>query len=267
PEWAAPVVWHNPPISWAELERRLSGRSAQRSTDQPIPDTAEPPIDSPAEHTELPYGQLPYGQLPYAELPYAELHCHSSYSFLDGCSDPDELITEAARLKLHGLALTDHDGFAGAPLFAEAAAQHQVRTVYGAELSLGMHEPQNGIADPHGTHLLVLARGAEGYHRLAAAITDANLRGEQKGVPRYDIDELADYGRDHWVILTGCRKGAVRQALDSGGRAAAGHRIDELTDMFGTENVLVELTDHGSPLDSDINDALADLAASRTLAT
>jgi len=246
------VAWHNPPISWAELERRLSGRSAQRSTDQPIPDTAEPPIGSPVEHTEL---------------PYAELHCHSSYSFLDGCSDPDELITEAARLKLHGLALTDHDGFAGAPLFAEAAAQHQVRTVYGAELSLGVNEPQNGIADPHGTHLLVLARGAEGYHRLAAAITDANLRGEQKGVPRYDIDELADYGRDHWVILTGCRKGAVRQALDSGGRTAAGHRIDELTDMFGTENVLVELTDHGSPLDSDINDALADLAASRTLAT
>lgn len=245
------MAWHNPRISWAELERRLSGRPAGRSTEQPpIPDAVEPP--APAEH---------------AELPYAELHCHSSYSFLDGCSDPEELVAEAARLKLHALALTDHDGFAGAPLFAEAAADHQMRTVYGAELSLGMNEPQNGIADPHGTHLLVLARGAEGYHRLAAAITDANLRGEQKGVPHYDIDELADYGRDHWVVLTGCRKGAVRQALASGGRTAAGQRIDELTDIFGTENVLVELTDHGSPLDSDINDTLADLAAARTLPT
>src|SRR5699024_3780544 len=165
------------------------------------------------------------------------------------------------------LALTDHDGFAGAPLFDEAAAEHQMRTVYGAERSLDLGGPQNGIADPAGSHLLVLARGVEGYHRLAAAITDANLRGGQKGVPSYDVNELAAYGRDHWMILTGFRKGAVRQALAADRRTAAGARLDQLTALFGADNVLVELTDHGSPLDSDVNDALADLAASRTLAT
>src|SRR5262245_26363544 len=38
---------------------------------------------------------------------YAELHTHSSFSFLDGASSPEELVEQAARLGLSGLALTD----------------------------------------------------------------------------------------------------------------------------------------------------------------
>ena len=45
---------------------------------------------------------------------YAELHAHSAFSFLDGVSLPERLVTEAVRLGLSGLALTDHDGFHGA---------------------------------------------------------------------------------------------------------------------------------------------------------
>ena len=54
-------------------------------------------------------------------VPYAELHCHSNFSFLDGASDPEELIEEAVRLGLDALAITDHDGFYAASRFAEAA--------------------------------------------------------------------------------------------------------------------------------------------------
>ena len=91
------------------------------------------------------------------------------------------------------------------------------QTVFGAELSLGLTGPQNGEADPEGAHLLVLARKEEGYHRLAMAITAAQLRGGEKGKPQYDLDDLAARAGGHWLILTGCRKGAVRQALDAGG--------------------------------------------------
>ena len=38
-----------------------------------------------------------------------------------------------------------------------------VATVFGAELSLGLSAPQNGVADPEGSHLLLLARDPEGY--------------------------------------------------------------------------------------------------------
>lgn len=72
-----------------------------------------------------------------SSVAYAELHAHSAYSFLDGASTPEELVEEAARLGLCALALTDHDGLYGAVRFAEAAAELDVRTVFGAELSLG----------------------------------------------------------------------------------------------------------------------------------
>ena len=146
-------------------------------------------------------------------MPYAELHCHSNFSFLDGVNDPEELIEEAVRLGLDALAITDHDGFYAASRFAEAAAAYPLRTIYGAELSLGLTEPQNGVADPEGQHLLVLAQGVAGYHRLSAAITEAQLRGDEKGRPLYDLDELAAQADGHWLVLTGCRKGAVRSAL------------------------------------------------------
>src|SRR5690606_19553024 len=118
-------------------------------------------------------------------LPYAELHAHSSFSFLDGASSPEELLEEAERLGLDALAIVDHDTLAGIVRFAEAAENSSVATVFGAELSLGLSGPQNGEPDPEGTHLVVLARGQEGYHRLASALTEANLRGGEKGRPLY----------------------------------------------------------------------------------
>ena len=178
-------------------------------------------------------------------VPYAELHCHSNFSFLDGVNDPEELIEEAVRLGLDALAITDHDGFYAASRFAEAAAAYDLRTIYGAELSLDLTVPQNGVADPEGQHLLVLARGVQGYHRLAGAITQAQLRGDEKGRPSYDLEELGAQAGGDWLIMTGCRKGAVRQALAASGPAAAADELDRLTALFGHDHVLVELIDHG----------------------
>src|ERR1700719_2400478 len=87
---------------------------------------------------------------PAGTTPWAELHCHSSFSFLDGAATPGELVAEAARLGLEVLALTDHDGMYGVPQFAQAAARLRDRgirlgTVFGAELSLDLPSPQTGV--------------------------------------------------------------------------------------------------------------------------
>ena len=62
---------------------------------------------------------------------YGELHAHSGFSFLDGASDPEELVVEATRLGLSGLALCDHDGLYGVVRFAEAARALGLRTIFG----------------------------------------------------------------------------------------------------------------------------------------
>ena len=241
--------WNNPAMHWKELERRLSG----------LPGADDAPV-SRRKHSSPQARPI---ERPASVTPYAELHCHSHFSFLDGASSPAELVEEAVRLGLHALAITDHDGFHGAPMLAEAAAAYDLPTVFGAELSLGLSGPQNGVPDPEGTHLLVLARGVEGYHRLAAAMTDAHLRGDEKGRPVYDLDELGERGRGHWAVLTGCRKGAVGQALSRGGEAAAAEALDRLSALFGVEHVLVELSPR--PGADTTNAALARLAGAAGL--
>ncbi|WP_183092967.1 error-prone DNA polymerase [Nocardioides stalactiti] len=236
--------WNNPPVPWREIERRLSGRTPGVE-DAPVSRRKRPTID---------VHDLAEVVRPETVTPYAELHCHSHFSFLDGASSPVDLVTEAARLGLTGLAITDHDNFAGAPLFAEASSAYGVPSIYGAELSLGLRGPQNGVPDPEGRHLLVLARGVEGYHRLAAAMTEAHLRGDEKGRPAYDLDELSELGRDHWLVLTGCRKGWRTPEA-----------VDELVARFGRDNVVVELSGHGKPGDDEVNDRLAALARAKTL--
>ena len=205
---------------------------------------------------------------------YAELHCHSNFSFLDGASYPEELVSEAARLDLAALALTDHDGLYGVVRFAEAAKEVGVPAVFGAELTVAGHgpdsagvpaAPRTGTPDPPGSHLVVIARGPEGYSRLARAISEGHLAGGEKGRPRHDIDRLAELAGGHFLILTGCRKGAVPAALVEAGPVAAAREIDRLVDRFGRESVVVELFDHDDPLDSARNDALAALAVHRDL--
>jgi error-prone DNA polymerase len=124
-----------------------------------------------------------------------------------------------------------------------------------------------GEADPPGEHLVVLARSPEGYARLCRAISTAQLAGGEKGLPRTSLEEVAAIGTGgepagsgHWQVLTGCRKGAVPRALEADGPAAAARALERLVDAFGVERVAVELWDHGHPLDSARNDALARLA-------
>ncbi|MEJ1230696.1 MAG: error-prone DNA polymerase [Galbitalea sp.] len=271
-------------MPWSELERALSSRRRPGTPPAGVDGGDSPgwtnkrtpyvPIEVPDGEAdgEAPSPELVNPEPPapvVATVPYAELHAHSNYSFLDGASSPEELLEEATRLGLHGLALTDHDGFYGIVRMAEAAEHYAVKTIFGAELSLGLSKPQNGAPDPEGSHLLVLARGEEGYHRLAGALTSAQLAGAEKGKPRYDLAGLAGVAGGHWSILTGCRKGRVRQALLRGGATSgeelAGREVDHLLDLFGRDNVIVELFDHGDPLASTHNDVLARIAAARGL--
>lgn len=258
--------WHNPPLPWSEYERLL--REASRPGSSPPPGAG--PGDSPAWSSHRAPYQPPVDATEGSEedtVAYAELHVHSSFSFLDGASSPESLVAEAARKRLHAIALTDHDGFYGIVRFAEAAQAHQVSTVYGAELSLGPPTSRTEHPDPPGPHLLVLARGPDGYHQLAASLTDAHLASGEKGLVRYDLDLLTDRLRDRAVVLTGCRKGSVRAALH-GATVPSGAQVEEaerelvaLVDRFGKDSVVVELFDQQHPLDSVHNDVLYSLAS------
>ncbi|MEL7209377.1 MAG: PHP domain-containing protein, partial [Actinomycetota bacterium] len=177
--------WRNPDVPWRELERRLSNGSGGRAVGAPWPEGDGG--DSPAWSRKRGPYEAPAVVRGSSQVRYAELHCHSNFSFLDGASHPEELAEEAVRLGLEAVALTDHDGFYGVVRFAEAARTHGLATVFGSELTLGAKAPANGVADPDGAHLLVLARDPVGYARLGAVISRGQMAGE-KGAPRCSLD-------------------------------------------------------------------------------
>ncbi len=254
--------WNNPAIPWSQLEQALSNGVRPKGS-RITADGGDGPAFSRKRAKFVPV-QL---QAPATVVPYAELHAHSHYSFLDGASSPEDLVTEAVRLGLHGLALTDHDGLYGIVRLAEAAESYgNLITMYGTELSFDLTASQNGMADPEGHHLGLIADGVDGYRRLASALTDAHLHPEaEKGRPVHDLENLARHLSGSCFVLTGCRKGLVRQALSRGDEQAARAELDRLSQLFGRDRVLVELTDQGDPGDGPRNDALAALAARHRL--
>ncbi|WP_020662677.1 error-prone DNA polymerase [Amycolatopsis benzoatilytica] len=263
--------WNNPPVPWKDLARALSGgMPAGDHGDSPAWGRKREGYRRPAD---IPPPRADFESEP--RVAYAELHCHSNFSFLDGASHPEELVEEAARLRLDAIALTDHDGMYGVVRFAEAAKELGVATVFGTELSFGLSAPQNGVADPEGEHLLLLARGDEGYRALCRAITAGQLHGHdrqnedraEKGRPIYDLRAVAEEVAGKCAVLTGCRKGAVRSALVREGPDAAIAELRRLVELFGRTQVYVELIDHGQPLDSTHNDLLAKMAGELNLPT
>jgi error-prone DNA polymerase len=263
------VSFGNPIIPWRELERRLSGR----------PEVPGDGGDSPAWSRKRPAYQAPpitpSGLSGPTKTPYAELHAHSSFSFLDGACDPEQLVEEAVALGLEALALTDHDGMYGVARFAEAAEAFGLPTIFGAELNTGIALPSTksersiaarvGIEDPPGSHLLVLARNPAGYAALCRAISQAHLRGGAKGRPVYELDELTELAGGNWLVLTGCRKGTVQQALNSSGFGTfaldpARQALSDLVGRFGADNVVVELIHALEPLADERYEALSQLA-------
>ena len=232
----------NPAMPWSELEARLSNGRA------PSSHAWNGGGDGPALGAKRQPFEPVLGRATGA-VPYAELHCRSNFSFLEGASHPEELAETAAALGLDALALTDRNGLYGVVRFAEAARAVGLPTVFGTELSC------SGTGD-----IVLLARGPQGYARMARAISEGQLAGS-KGAPVFSIGGVADTVRGSCAVLTGGTTGAVPLALLHHGPAAAEQVLGAMVDSFGADNVFVELWDHGDPVDTVRNDHMVRLAA------
>ncbi|MFZ9320582.1 MAG: PHP domain-containing protein, partial [Ilumatobacteraceae bacterium] len=181
---------------------------------------------------------------------YAELHCRSNFSFLYGASHPEQLVEAAVHNQLAALALTDRNGLYGVVKFAQAARTFGLPTLFGAELTCSSHNIRDGDAQ-----IVLIADGPSGYSRLSHAITLGQLAGS-KSAPVFDTAKIAEDLADSCWVLTGASTGIVNQSLERHGPQVASRQLQKLVSEFGRDRVLVELCDHGDPLDSSRNDAL-----------
>jgi error-prone DNA polymerase len=194
-----------------------------------------------------PVREADQGRTPTNSVPYIELHAHSSYSFLDGASLPEELAVSAAELGYPALALTDHDGVYGSLEFAHAAKHFGVRPITGAELTL---------ADR--SHVTILVETAKGYANLCRLITAAHAHTRPIGKESQPAaDPALDQGlleelNEGLVCLSGCaRHGVAVRNPNAASRLAR---------AFGGDRFFVELQRPYERGDTRRNAGLRDLA-------
>src|SRR5438270_1846723 len=160
---------------------------------------------------------------------YAELHCHSAYSFLDGASPPDELLAEAHRLGYPALALTDRNGIYGSLAFAHAAQPLGLQAITGAEVIL-----------TDGSHLVLLAKTAQGYTNLCRLLTEAHL-GAERLDPRLPLPSL-EARHDGLIILSGSRRDRLLpRPLKNEGLSSARKLAERCKAVFGPDRFFVEI--------------------------
>src|ERR1017187_5250729 len=160
--------------------------------------------------------------------PYVELHARSAFSFLQGASAPEDLVSACAELGIPAMALLDPDGVYGAPRFHMAAKKTGMRAHIGSEITC-----TNGQRYP------LLCENREGYRNLCRLVTRMKLRAK-KGEGAATLEEIAEFAQ-----------GLICITPD----------IDEtLAGIFGKRNLYAELQRHMDRNEEARNQAIVEKA-------
>ena len=156
--------------------------------------------------------------------------------------------------------ITDHGSMAGAIELYRCAGKAGVKPLLGCEIYL----VDDRRARQHSTHrdwnhLTLLAETTEGYHNLIKLCTLGYLEGYYYK-PRVDYELLEQYA-DGIIALSGCLSGRTCQALLAGDSARAREELDRLVQIFGRDDVYIELQDAGIDEHRTVNPGLLALAA------
>src|SRR6202049_4066549 len=195
---------------------------------------------------------------------YIELHSRSAFSFLEGASLPENLIAACAHLNMPAMALLDRDGVYGSPRFHMAGKKARIRAHIGAEVNCEYFSPQSHrdterITNHKSTNhkskdssvplwlcgefrLPLLVSSRLGYQNLCRLITKMKLR-SAKDEGAVSEDELREHAAG-LICLTGSDDGPLALALAHGGMEEARNCIERLANIFGWDNVYVELQRH-----------------------
>ncbi len=192
---------------------------------------------------------------------FVHLHTHSEFSVLDGAARISDLIQAAKKYEMPALALTDHGVMYGNITFYSEAESAGIKPILGCEVYVAQRgrTQRDARLDKEQNHLVLLAKNEKGYKNLIKLVSTAFSEGFYYK-PRVDKELLAEYSSD-LIALTACLKGEVPSRLAKGDQAGAEAALEEYCDIFGRENVYIEVMDHDLPEQKPVNEALAQLAA------
>ena len=156
--------------------------------------------------------------------------------------------------------VTDHGSMAGAVELYRNATKAGIKPIVGCEVYLVDDRFQKEARGERSwAHLTLLAEDTAGYHNLVKLVTTGYLEGYHYK-PRVDFDLLQRYSGG-LIALTGCLSGRVCKALLDGDQPRARAELDRLVQIFGRDQVYIEIQDAGIAAHRQVNPGL--LAAGR----
>ncbi len=192
---------------------------------------------------------------------FVHLHVHSEYSILDGACRIDELVERCKQYGMNACAVTDHGALFGAIGFYVACREAGIKPIIGCELyvaSGSRFDRTARSASEASDHLLVLCENITGYHNLCRLSTAGYLEGFHYK-PRVDEGLLARYS-EGLIACSACLGGAIPKHILAEDTDAANETVKRYIDIFGRDNFLIELMDHGIPEERHIIPELVELA-------
>jgi len=191
---------------------------------------------------------------------FVHLHVHTEYSLLDGSCKIPALMKKAKEHGMNALAVTDHGSMYGTVEFFKKAKDAGLNPIIGCEVYVAPKTrfDKTSKSEEGNYHLVLLAKDTEGYKNLLALVSKANLEGFYYK-PRVDKEILALHSKG-LVAMTACLQGEIPQALLKGDRKKADHILSQYTDIFGRENLYLEIMDHGLEPQREVNPMLVELS-------
>ena len=105
---------------------------------------------------------------------FVHLHCHTSYSLLDGACRIDQLLDQAKAFGMDSLAITDHGSMFGTIDFYKGAKKRGLEPILGCEIYVApesrFNKSSHSIHDA-AYHLLLLAESTQGYYNLVRLVS------------------------------------------------------------------------------------------------
>jgi DNA polymerase-3 subunit alpha len=192
---------------------------------------------------------------------------------LDGAARIGEVVGAAVADGQPAIGITDHGNMYGILDFYKECGKQGIKPILGTEAYMAhdsRHErpARRGRVDDSGGdadggrklyyHLTLLAENGTGYKNLIQLASRAFMEGYYYK-PRVDWDTLSDHAAG-LIATTGCLGGHVLQSLMQGDVEGATAKAARLQDIFGKDNLFVELQDHGIAEQHKTNPQLLDIA-------
>jgi DNA polymerase-3 subunit alpha len=135
---------------------------------------------------------------------YVPLHVHSTFSLLDGLSQPSQIAERCKEIGATACALTDHGNIAGAVKFYKAMKDSGIKPILGCELYICDQDPTIKEKDNKElSHFIVLAKNYDGWKNLIRIVSESNKPEHYYHKPRLDLKTIEKLHNGNLMAITG----------------------------------------------------------------